>query len=261
MSKRFRHLLCAIALTYGFAISADAAVAVHIVKSDLKPLIREAVRSPVQFAVSVPLAAASSTEGTWRTDGRLATWTYAVRVPTAVSLSFHAAQSNLPDAATLIVRGAKNTTSYSAHDLNHGEMWSRIQPGDALEFSLTVPLLDRSKVSLNIVSLQAGYRSLGSGVSDHPYYRQLMSRDASGSDNSSCVTNFECKVTGSNAPQGSATVALVVANLYQCTGGALINDVPGDNAPYILTARHCETGQLGGGDPDAASNITVLGCH
>ncbi len=256
MFKRIRHFLCATALAYGFATSGFAAVAVHIVKSDLKPLIRAAVGSQVQFAVSLPLALSSSTGGTWSTAGRLASWNYAVRVPTAVSLSFHATQSNLPDGATLIVRGARNTTSYSGRDLNRGELWSRIQPGEALEFSLTVPLVNRSAVSLNIVSLQAGYRSLGSGVSDHPYYRQLMSRTAGASQNASCVTNYECKVNGSIAPQGSATVALIVGNLYQCTG-SLINDVPGDNAPYILTARHCETGQLGGGNPDAASSITV----
>ena len=255
MFKRIRHFLCATALTCGFATSASAAVAVHIVKSDLKPLIRAAIDSPVQFAVPLPLVVSSSTAGTWSNAAGLATWSYAVRVPTAVSLSFHASQSTLPNGATLIVRGAKNTTSYSANDLNRGEIWSRIQPGNALEFSLTVPLTDRSKVLLNIVGLQAGYRSLGAGVSDHPYYRQLMSRTAA-SDNNSCVTNYECKVDASISPQGSATVALIVGNLYQCTG-SLINDVPGDNAPYILTARHCEAGQLGGGNPGAASSITV----
>jgi hypothetical protein len=256
MFNAIRHLLGAAVIGTGVATSAFAAVSVHIVKSDLKPLIRDAVRSPVQFAVSVPLAVSPSTAGTWSTAGELATWHYAVRVPTAVSLSFHAVQSNLPAAVTLIVRGVKNTTSYSAHDLHRGELWSRIQPGEALEFSLTVPLADRGKVSLSIVSLQAGYRSLGTGVSDHPYYRQLMSQTAAASDNSACVTNYECKVNASIAPQGSATVALVVGNLYQCTG-TLINDVPGDNTPYILTARHCQTGKLGGGNPSAAAGTTV----
>lgn len=256
MIVRTRPLLYAAVLIYGFAASAFAAVPVHVVKSDLKPLIRAAVRSPVQFAVSVPHAVSTSTGGTWSATGQLATWTYAARVPTAVSLSFHAAQSNLPEAATLVVRGTKNTTSYNARDVNRGELWSRIQPGDALEFSLTVPLVERSKVVLNIVSLQAGYRSLGAGVTDHPYYRQLKSSNAGESLNSACVTNYECKVDASIAPQGSATVALVIGNLYQCTG-TLVNDVPGDNTPYILTARHCETGQLGGGSPGAASTITV----
>ena len=51
-------------------------------------------------------------------------------------------------------------------------------------------------------------------------------------------------------------MALTVANQFQCTG-SLINDIPGDNTHYLLTARHCETGQLGGGDLTAAQNVTV----
>ena len=152
----------------------------------------------------------------------------------------------------------KTTTSYRTRDLHHGELWSRIQPGEALEFTLTVASTDRGKVALSIVSLQAGYRSLGPGVEDHPYYRQLMARErpAQSSDNTACVANYECEITAANTPPGAATVALIVENLYTCTG-SLINDVPGDNTPYVLTARHCETGQLGGGNPGAASTVTV----
>ena len=47
-----------------------------------------------------------------------------------------------------LVRGAKTTTSYRARDLHHGELWSRIQPGEALQFTLTVAAADRSKVAL-----------------------------------------------------------------------------------------------------------------
>jgi hypothetical protein len=256
MTERILQLLGSFLIWVGCAASTLAAVPVHIVKSDLKPLIRAAIESPVQFAVLVPHAVSASTVGTWTTTGQRATWSYAAQVPTAVSLSFHASQSSLPESARLIVRGSQTITSYGPRDLHRGELWSRIQPGDALEFSLTVALGDRQKVSLNIVSLQAGYRALGSGVSDHPYYRKLMAQANAGSGNSSCVTNYECEVNPSIAPQGSATVALVVEGLYQCTG-VLINDVPGDNAPYLLTARHCETGKLGGGNPGAASAVTV----
>jgi lysyl endopeptidase len=243
-------------LLAGFGHAASAAVAVHIVKTDLRPLIHAAVDSPVQFAVLVPHAASAANAGNWSVEGAQATWRYAVAVPTAVSLSFHATRSSLPESATLIVRGAKTTTSYRAHDLHRGELWSRIQPGEALEFALTVAAADRSGVDFRIVSLQAGYRALGPGVQDHPYYRQLKAQAAAASGNASCVTNYECKVNASNTPAGAATVALIIGNLYQCSG-SLINDVPGDNTPYILTARHCETGQLGGGSPGAASTVAV----
>jgi len=244
-------------LTFTAAARAAVPAAVRVVRADLDRLIRAAADSPVQFAVPVLHAASSRTEGSWSVTGQQATWRYAVRVPGAVSLSFHAIDSALPESATLIVSGAEATTSYSAADLRRGELWSRIHAGDTLELALTVAAADRSRVALRIVALQAGYRAIGPGVSDHPTYKLLMPGDPSIVNNdASCVTNYECKVNAGNTPPASATVALVVENLYECSG-TLINDVPGDGTPYVLTARHCETGKLGGGNPGAAAAVTV----
>jgi lysyl endopeptidase len=235
---------------------AVAAPPVHTVKTDLRPLIRAAIGSPDQFAVLVPHAASTSAAGSWSTDSGRAIWRYAVRVPTAVSLSFHATGSTLPASATLIVRGARTTVTYQAHDLRRGELWSRIQPGEALEFELTVAAGERGRVALRIVSLQAGYRAIGAGVPDHPYYRALKAQSQAATGNAACITNYECAVTSANAAPAAATAALVVGNQFQCTG-TLINDVPQDNTPYMLTARHCETGKLGGGNSGAAATTTV----
>jgi hypothetical protein len=238
--------------------SAAPAVAAFVVRTNLEPLIRAAADSPVQFAVPVPHTASTASSGSWSVTGGEATWSYAVRVPSAVSLSFHALAASLPESATLLVSGGQTTTSYRASDLRRGELWSRIHPGDTLAITLTVAAADRAAVDLRIVSLQAGYRAIGAGVQDHPLYRSLIVPPGGGrpADNSSCVSNYECEVTAGNATPAAATVALVVENLYQCTG-TLINDVPGDNTPYVLSARHCETGQLGGGNPAAAAAVTV----
>lgn len=234
--------------------AAAAAPAPFVVRTDLAPLIRAAAGSQAQFAVPVPHAASTAASGSWSVTGEEATWRYAVQVPSAVSLSFHALGA-LPASATLLVEGGSATTSYSARDLHHGELWSRVHAGDTLTLTLSVAADERAGVELQIVSLQAGYRAIGPGVEDHPLYRQLTAQ-ASADDNSSCVTNYECAVTPGNAAPAGATLALVVENLYQCTG-TLLNDVPGDNAPYVLTARHCETGKLGGGNPAAAAGVTV----
>ena len=226
-----------------------------MVRANLEPLIRAAADSPVQFAVPVPHSASTAASGTWSVAGGQATWRYAVQVPTAVSLSFHARVPSFPESAVLLVSGAHSATSYGASDLRRGELWSRVHAGDTLELTLTVAAADAPSVDLRIVSLQAGYRAIGPGVADHPLYERLV-RTAGSAGNGSCITNYECEVTAGNATPASATVALVVENLYQCTG-TLINDVPGDNTPYVLTARHCETGQLGGGNPAAASGVTV----
>ena len=236
-------------------MQAAPATAVAVVRTDLAALIRAAADSPVQFAVPVPHAASTATSGSWSVAGGVATWHYALQVPTAVSLSFHAVGSALPASATLLVSGGQATTSYRAQDLHRGELWSRIHAGDTLELTLTVAAADRDQARLQIVSVQAGYRAIGPGVRDHAAYRHLVPTGGP-SDPSSCVTNFECKVTAGNAAPSAATAALIIENLYQCTG-TLINDVPGDNHPFMLTARHCETGRLGGGNPDAAAGVTV----
>lgn len=252
-ARLFRALLLATPLIL-YAGSVTAAVPVHIVRTDLRPLIRAAAESPERFAVLVPHVVSTTNGGSWSTDSGIDTWSYAVDVPTAVSLSFHAVNSTLPEGAVLVVRGARGTTRYGARDLHHGQLWSRILPGEALQFELSVPSADRNKVALNIVSLQAGYRAIGPGVADHPYYLRLKQQQGSG--NAACVVNYECAITPGNTPAGAATVGVVVGNLIQCTG-TLINDVPGDNTPYLLTARHCETGKPGGGDPSAASSVVV----
>ena len=241
-----------------FTQPASAAASVRIVRTDLKPLIRAAYQSPVQFAVLVPHAASTASDGKWSLEADRAVWRYAVQVPTAVSMSFHATDSSLPASATLVVKGEKTSASYRARDLHRGELWSRVHPGAALQLTLTVAATDRARVALNIVSLQAGYRSLGAGVTDHPYYRRLktLERPAQATGNEGCIVNYECQVTAANTPPAAATVALIIGNLWQCTG-SLLNDVPQDNTPYVLTARHCQNGQFGGGDPGAAAAVTV----
>ncbi len=237
--------------------AAVAAVPVHTIHTDLKPLIRAASRSPVQFAVLVPHAVSSASGGSWSSAHGRATWSYAVQVPTAVSLSFHATQISLPAGAMLVVRGVQTTTSYRASDLHHGELWSRVQPGAALQFALSVPAAERARVAFRIVSLQAGYRSLGAGVADHPYYRQLRAPTDATSPASQCITNYECRVSAANTPAAAATVALLIENQFQCSG-TLLNDVPQDNTPYVLSARHCISGKVGVvDDPTAAAATSV----
>jgi hypothetical protein len=249
--------------------SVAAAAQIDTVATDLKPLIRKAALSPVQFAVHVPHAVSAATMGRWTVTANRAEWRYAVHIPSAVSLSFHASHLTLPASAALTVQSATTTVTYRSSDIKKADFWSRIQPGDSLAFTLSVAVADRGAVALEILSFQAGYRSLGRGAQDNPYYHQIRRQaaaaanaaaaaatPAAGTANASCVQNYVCNITTANTPIGQATVGIVVGNQYSCTG-TLINDIPGDNTPYVLTARHCETGELGGGNPAAAATVTV----
>ena len=49
---------------------------------------------------------------------------------------------------------------------------------------------------------------------------------------------------------------MLIGDQYQCTG-TLLNNTRGDGTPYILTARHCQTGKLGGGAPNMAESVVI----
>jgi hypothetical protein len=239
------------------SLAQSGASAVEVVQVNLDRLIDAAAKDRNRFAVDIPhvINASQAGMGTWSVTRGVATWRYSVRVPTAVSLSFHAGNIFLPPSAQLRVLGGGSTYIYSAKDTNKRQLWSRISKGDSLTMELTVAPKERRSVVLQIASMQAGYRGFGHAVPDHPYYVRLR-KQAMAASTSSCIVNYECDVTAANTAPGQATVALIVGNAFQCSG-TLINDVPHDGKPYVLTARHCENGQPGGGYPGAAANVVV----
>jgi hypothetical protein len=231
-----------------------AAPVVDTLRVDLDSLIDKAARTREQFAVNLPHSVSSATQGSWSRRGSMSTWVYSTRVPTAISMSFHAARIVLPPSAVLTVSTDRTTVKYAAHDIGRRGLWARPLAGDTLKLSLTANTAEASEVHVYIDSVQAGYRSLGGGVPDHPHYQEL--KRAAEAASSSCTENYSCHATSANTGSAHATVALIIGNLYQCTG-TLLNDARGDGGPYVLTARHCEKGQLGGADPDAAAAVSV----
>ena len=230
-----------------------AAPPVDVVSVDLAPLIDSAAASPSRFAVDVPHAV-STTSGEWTRTASVSTWTYSVQIPGAVSMSFHATDALLPSGATLTVTADDVDYVYTSKDARGGDLWSRIGRGDSLTFALSVAAEDVGAVRLEIASFQAGYRSLGDGVPNHAHYDGL--RKQALATTAPCAQNWTCNVTATNLGPGDATAALIISNMALCTG-VLLNDVPNDGAPYILTARHCQNGSSDGGAPYAASSIVV----
>jgi hypothetical protein len=250
------------ARAYGLAVvlstflcgTAAAATAQEVLDTDLSPLIDQSAPYSTRFAVDVPHAISITNVGTWTQNGPRSTWTYSIRIPTAVSMSFHASRLNLPASAVLTVTGTNGvSTSYRAHNVARSGLWSRPLAGDSLQISISLSSTERPLAALEIESFQAGYRGLGGGVTDNAHYRSLIKQAA---QSNGCTVNYSCQATSANQGPANATVAILVGNVLQCTG-TLVNDTSGDGIPYVLTARHCENGVLGGGDPEAAASITV----
>ena len=237
--------------------AAAAAVPVHTVRTDLKPLIRAASRSPVQFAVLLPHAVSSASGGSWSSAGGQATWSYAVQVPTAVSLSFHATQVSLPAGATLVVRGAQTTTGDRASDLHDGELWSRVQPGAGCS-SRHRPGRRAQRGSASVSS--ACRPAIAPSARAWP----IIPITGNCARRQARPRRTRCASLTTSARRPSPTprrrrrrVALLIENQFQCSG-ALINDVPQDNTPYVLSARHCISGKVDVvDDPTAAAATSV----
>jgi hypothetical protein len=235
-----------------------AAGAVDSVNINLDPLIDNAAHDRNRFAVNIPHSISTASQGAWIHAGSTSTWAYNTRVPTAISMSFHASHLTLPPGAVLTVSGKGATrATYRAKDISRGGLWSRPLIGDTLEITVSVSTTEASQVQLQIDSLQAGYRALGGDIADHPHYRRIVAAQAaSATTPSSCSQNYSCNATAANQGPAQATVALLVGDQYQCTG-TLLNNTRGDATPYVLTARHCQTGKLGGGDPSAAGSVVI----
>jgi hypothetical protein len=241
-----------LSLTLCFA-SPSPAAAMRVLEIDMPALIDKVADQPERFAVDVPQRFSTSTEGRWSSTGATRTWSYSVQVPSSVSMSFHASRLVLPSSAVLTVTGARASIAYRTRDVSRGGLWSRPMVGDTISFSLSVAAADAGNVVLEVESLQAGYKGLG-GLPSHPYFMHRMSGTAGAAQ--SCLENYSCDASSGNQGPARGVVAVLIGNLYQCTG-TLLNDARSDFAPYILTARHCETGSLGGGAPQAANTITV----
>ena len=229
--------------------------AIDVLAIDLAPEIDKVAAIPERFAVEIPHRFDVRDHGRWGVGNGTALWHYTLRVPGAVSLSFHAVSIALPPSAALEVSAGSALYRYSAKDIHRGELWSRIARGDTLSFALTVKSAEASRVVFSVSGVQAGYRSLGGHGPNHPHYDALQGLPPRASASTpSCSENYECDVTSANEGPGQASVTLVIQNLGLCSG-VLLNDVPADGAPYVLTARHCENGNPDGGDPGAAAGV------
>ena len=254
ISVPVRAVLAFLCILLNYAAPVRAASGIETLDVNLAPLIEEASRFPDRFAVDVPHSIATSMKGEWTTSGATRTWTYGVRVPAAVSMSFRASRFVLPPSAVLTVTGTAVSSTYRARDAVRGGLWSRPLLGDTLNFSLTVSAAEAGAVGLEISSLQAGYRGLIKGVQDHALFKR-QSVDATAAA-ASCSLNYACEATPANQGPSRSTVAVFIGNTGMCTG-TLLNNTREDGTTYILTARHCENGQLGGGVPDSAAIVTV----
>jgi len=109
----------AVVLLGAFANVANAAappLPATTLNVDLEPAIRASALRPERFAVDLPASASVGTDGIWSRANGVSTWHHALRIPTAVSMSFHARTVVLPAGATLRVTAGASSVVYRQSD-------------------------------------------------------------------------------------------------------------------------------------------------
>ena len=188
---------------------------------------------PLQFAVPVTLALTQA-GGLWDevTPGT-SRWRARVTSGGAHTLHFHLSNVQLPEGATLWVYDpVANAVQgpYTSADLTAGELWTAAVLGDAAILEARMPSAKRGAFALNVADLQYGFL-------DWPKAGSFGGPDAGG-----CEVDVACSQGDEYRPEirSVALLQYVVGSASVLCSGTLVNDVPQDNKPLVITAGHCE---------------------
>ncbi|MDR3414550.1 MAG: trypsin-like serine protease [Nevskia sp.] len=197
---------------------------------------------PVQFAAPVDLPLRLS-DGRWDTlAGGVSSWRLRVASAGARSLSFAFSRFHVPDGGEVWIydpQGGTMQGPYTAlNNTADGRLWTAIVPGGEAVIEARVPTASRDQLQLELAQVQHGFLDFATAAAGNPQPRTI----PGGTPASSCEVNVACPAGAAWSNEARAVAVYTVGNKFICTG-QLVNDVPGDNAPYFLTANHCEIGQ------------------
>ena len=159
-------------------------------------------------------------------------WQLGIKSTGAQSLNLAFDDFQLPDGAKLFVYTADKRFVIGAftkqNNNNNQKFATDLIPGDALIIEYDEPAMVTNQGHLNLFRVTHGYR----GVKD---YAQRAFGGAG-----SCQVNVNCPLGANWHNEKEGVVCLVVGGSEFCSG-SLVNDVPQDSKPYVLTANHCSS--------------------
>ncbi len=191
---------------------------------------REQDGLPPRFALPFEASISSADRGTWEDlgDGNHL-WRLRIDSPAALSLNLGFSQFELPETASLLIYAADQSYFLrpftAADNSEHGEFWTPVVLSDDIIVELTVGEKAKSRVKLEIGSVNVGYRGFGEMFGDH---------DRSGS----CNNDVVCPEGDPWRSEIPSSGVYTVNGQWYCSG-AMINNTAQDGTPYFLTANHC----------------------
>ena len=159
-------------------------------------------------------------------------WQIGLKSTGAISLNLAFDDFYLPEGTKLFVYSADKKNVLGAFTNKNNDLSNKFATdliaGDALVIEYYEPAIVYGLGRLNLFRVTHGYR----GVKDFML--------KSFGDAGSCQVNINCPLGANWQNEKKGVVCLVVGGGEFCTG-SLINDVPQDAKPYVLTANHCSS--------------------
>ncbi len=163
-------------------------------------------------------------------------WQLAIHCPDAVSINIAFNEFHIPKGARMFIYNQERTHVIGAftdktNQADH-QLGCALLPGSSIIVEYFEPANVDFHGTLNIFRITQGYRSL---------FKHLKFGLGFGSSES-CENNAICDPDWSKEKRG---IACLVENGNASCSCSLLNDVPNDGTPYILTANHCGSSGFG----------------
>jgi lysyl endopeptidase len=198
--------------------------------------VNDQSKGPFRFGYNHLVNYNFSNSGTWTTlenGDRL--WQLGIKSTGALSLNLAFDNFYLPEGAKLFVFTADKQFVIGAFTSKNNDVSNKfatdLLPGDALVIEYYEPVMVANQGHLNLFRVTHGYR----GVEEYAA-KALETFGQAGS----CQVNVNCPLGLNWQNEKRGVVCLVVGGSEFCSG-SLINDVPQNLKPYVLTANHCSS--------------------
>lgn len=183
---------------------------------------------PWRFGIEQNVSLNLNNSGIWETlPNGDRVWRLEINSPNALSINLNFDAFNIPNGATFFVFNKNQTLGAFTSQNNKATNLFSTSPikGESVILEYYEPTSAAGQGIIQVNSVVHGYRD---------FFKQLKAFGSSGS----CNVNAICDTSFWDFEIRSAVMLLTAGNTRFCSG-ALINNVPQNGTPFVLTADHC----------------------
>ena len=200
---------------------------------------REAEGQPPRYAVPHEVQLNPDNSGTWDNAGENLVWRLRINSAGARHINFGFTDFFLPESAVLHIYSADmahRIRAFTSDDNNvNAQLWTPPVSGDEIVIELTIHPKALDKLSLELGSINIGYRGFRRAIEDAAEYYAR---------SGSCNLDVVCSAADGwpevdNWRDIIPSVAVISTGGSTFCTGFMVNNTANDRTPYFMTAYHC----------------------